>query len=46
MTPEEALAAARARAAAARAAGGYADPGGWAITPTDRIARLEADREP
>ena len=37
MTPEEALAAARARAAAARAAGGYADLGGLTIAPKDRI---------
>lgn len=37
MTPEEALAAARARAAAARKAGDYADLGGLTIAPKDRI---------
>jgi len=37
VTPEEALAAARARAAAAREAGSYSDPGGFTIAPRDRI---------
>ena len=38
MRPEEALAAARERAAAARAAGGYADDlGGFSVAPKDRI---------
>ena len=38
MTPEEALEAARAAAAAARERGAYADDlGGFAIAPTDRV---------
>ena len=39
MRPEDALAAARSRAAAARAAGGYAEElGGFAIVPQDRVS--------
>jgi hypothetical protein len=37
VTPEAALAAARVRAAAARAAGGYEELGGLTIAPKDRI---------
>ena len=37
MRPEEALAAARERAAAARAGGGYEEPGGFTIEPRERI---------
>ena len=37
LTPEEALATARVRATAARAAGGYADLGGFRIAPKDRV---------